>query len=335
MAFSPDTDPATDPDPASAPGPARPASTPAPASLLDWNLVRTFIAVADQGSLSRAARFLGLAHPTVARRIQQLEDSLGVQLFERTASGLAINEAGTRLAQVGRRMHKDALAFEAVSESVRTTTSGTVRITIAEVLMDLLPELLLPLQDPTAENGRQFEIVVSGELLNLLEREADIAIRHVRPEQSELLCRRVGELPMAAWVSREYLDRHGEPRLGDLEQHWFIDGASQQRFCMAVERLGQAIPQHRVAFRTDSLHTQRTAARAGWGIVALPVYMGEADPSLVRVLDAIPETVALELWLVARPGVRQQALLREVNDVIAQGLAQRFNGALVSTARNP
>lgn len=302
------------------------------ASQLDWNLVRTFIAVADQGSLARAARFLGLAHPTVARRIQQLEDSLGVQLFERTASGLAINEAGLRLAEVGRRMHKDALAFEAVSESVRTTTSGTVRITIAEVLMDLLPDLLLPLQDPLGVSGRQFEIVVSGDLLNLLEREADIAIRHVRPEQSELLCRRVGALPMAAWASPAYLARHGEPQLDALESHWFIDGASERRFCMAVERLGHAIPQHRVAFRTDSMHTQRIAARSGWGIVALPVYMGAADPGLKRVLGNIPESVALDLWLVARPGARQQALLREVSDAVARGLSERFDAPIISAA---
>ncbi|HSG88569.1 MAG TPA: LysR family transcriptional regulator [Pseudomonadales bacterium] len=294
------------------------------ASQLDWNLVRTFIAVAEQGSLAGAARQLGLAHPTVARHVQQLEESLALKLFERTTAGLAINEAGLRLAEVGRRMNKDAMAFEAVSETVRTTTNGTVRITIAEVMMDLVPGLLAPLHDPSGDADRRFEIIVSQDQLNLLEREADIAIRHVRPEQSELVCRRVGALPMAAYASETYVKRHGMPQIGGLDTHWFIDGASRQGFAMAVERLGQRVPQERVAFRSDSLHSQRRAALAHWGVVALPTYLGEATPGLCRVMTDTDEDVSLEIWVVARPGARQQVLLKQVSELLADGLSKRF-----------
>ena len=295
-----------------------------PVSSLDWNLVRSFVAVVDQGSLARAARHLKLAHPTVARHVQQLEQALGVKLFERTATGLAVNEAGDRLAELGRRMLDDALAFEAVADALRKSPDGKVRITVAEVLADLVPELLRPLQDFSGEIERQFEILVSGETLNLLEREADVAVRHVRPEQAELLCRRAGALPMGAWASRAYVERHGLPRLDDLERHWFVDGASEQRFTLAVERLGQRIPQARVAFRSDSLQTQRRAAVAGWGIVALPRYLGERTPELIPVFGETPEAVQLELWVVARPDARSRVLLREVSNQLAEALLERF-----------
>lgn len=293
-------------------------------SQLDWNLVRTFVAVAEQGSLSAAARFLGLAHPTVARHVQQLEQALEIRLFERTAGGLQINESGLRLAHVGRRMQRDALAFEAISESVRTTPSGRVRITIAELLADVIPDLLVPMRDFSGSVERQFEVIVSPDQLNLLEREADLAIRHARPEQAELICRRVGSLPMAAFASERYIAEHGRPRLADASEHWFIDGASEQRFAMAVERLGHPVPQNRVVFRSDSMHTQRRAAVAGWGVAALPVYLGERTPGLAKVFDDVDEDVAMDVWLVARPGARQQLLLREVAERLGDGLEQLF-----------
>ncbi|MEE4359963.1 MAG: LysR family transcriptional regulator [Pseudomonadales bacterium] len=295
-----------------------------PLSRLDWNLIRSFVAVVDQGSLARAARHLKLAHPTVARHVQQLEDALAMQLFERTASGLALNEAGSRLAEVARRMLDDALAFEAVSDAMKGSAAGKVRITVAEVLADLIPDLLRPLQDFSGEIERQFEILVSGDLLNLLEREADIAVRHVRPEQSDLLCRRAGALPMAAYASRAYVDAQGLPTLANLDGHWFVDGASEQRFALAVERLGQRIPQARVVFRSDSLQTQRMAAVAGWGVVALPVFLAEQTPDLVPVLTDSSEAVHLDLWVVARPSARSQLLLRQVGDLLAEGLRRRF-----------
>jgi len=305
---------------------------------LDWNLVRSFVAVADAGSLSKGARQLGLAHPTIARHIQQLEEALGIRLFERTGSGLSINEAGARLAEIGRRMQTDANAFDAVAESMRTTRSGVVRITHSELMSDLIPELLAPMLHSDPDAQRQFEIIVSADQLNLLEREADIAVRHVRPEQSELICRHVGEMPMRAYASRSYIERFGTPNAESLEDHWFIDGASEQPFTMAVERLGFHIPQERVAFRTDYQYAQRRAAASGLGIVALPAYIGEADPELVQVLTEPPSDpggsteVAVEVWLVSRPGARQQKLLAEVGDHLAEQLRVRFATPLTHAA---
>lgn len=294
-----------------------------PAYQLDWNLVRTFVAVVDSGSLAAAARRMGLSHPTVARHVQLLEQNLGVDLFDRTSSGLSINEAGTRLAEAASRMQRDAIAFEAVSDTVKTSTVGTARITVAEILAELFPALLSPLQQfPTSE--RMIELVISNQSLNLLERECDIAIRHVRPVQTELICRKVGSLSFAAWASAGYLADVGEPTLETLARHWFIDGISDSRFTEAMEKFGYEIPKERVMFRTDSVLAQRQAAQAGWGIAGLPLYLAEATPGLCKVLETEP-VHELEVWVVARPQVRHTLLLKQVFDHVAAALHEFLN----------
>jgi len=294
---------------------------------LDWNLVRTFVAVVESGSLAGAARALNFAHPTVARHIQQLESQLGVALFERSGQGLKINDVGLRLAEVAAQMRKQARAFESAGELARTTTGGRVRLTVSEMLAELVPELLMPLHDDPTAAERQIEVVVSAQLLNLLDREADLAVRHVRPVHNDLVCRRVGSLPLGAWVSEAYLACHGEPRFDALADHRFVDAASEQRFAAALERLGGRVPAERILFRSDCLQAQLRAAELGWGIVGIPDYLGERRPGMRRVLRDAPGPVATEIWLVARPAVRQQMLLRLTFERLAEGLEARFGDA--------
>lgn len=296
----------------------------APGYEVDWNLVRTFVSVVEAGSLSGAARAMQLAHPTVARHIQQLESQLGVTLFDRSAKGLSLNDSGNRLAEVAARMRQEAKTLESVGESVRSQTTGLVRITIAELLADLIPELLAPLKEISGADERYFELIVSRERLNLLEREADMAIRHMRPEQTELICRRVGAVPMGAWASDDYLAAFGLPSIDNLAGHRFIDGLSTRGFTIELERLGHKVPDAQVSFRTDSLQSQRRAAELGWGLVGLPDYMGEDTPGLRKVLVEDSKDVAMDVWLVARPAMRQQQLLRLVFDTLVDGLAARF-----------
>jgi len=306
--------------------PPHPPAPPLTGGPLDWNLLRSFVAVAGQGSLAGAARALGLAHPTVARHVQLLEAQLGLALFERTGSGLAINEAGQRLAEVAERMGQEARTFEAIAESVQTSGSGRVRVTVAEPLVELMPELLLPLHQQRAAEHREVELVVSAERLNLLERQADIAVRHLRPDQADLICRRVGGIPMAAFASRGYVSRHGMATLADLDSHWFIDGAAAQRFARALERFGYCIPAHRLVFRSDSLPAQMAAAEAGWGVAGLPVHAAERRRELVQVFPDAPPVV-LDVWVVARPVARQWPLLRAAFERVCEALEARFGAA--------
>jgi DNA-binding transcriptional LysR family regulator len=300
---------------------------------VDWNLVRTFVSVVEAGSLAGAARALELAHPTVARHVQQLEGQLGVALFDRSASGLALNEAGQRLADVAVRMRHEARTLESVSESVRSETTGRVRITIADLLADLLPELLAPLKELEGAEARFIELIVSRERLNLLEREADMAIRHMRPEQTELVCRKLGSMPMGAWASAAYLERFGPPSMDNLDGHRFIDGLSTRGFTLALERLGHKVPDSQVSFRTDCLQSQRRAAELGWGLIGMPDYLAERTPGLIKVLGDVPEAVTLDIWLVARPAMRGQKLLRLVYDTLVDGLTGAFSSPLPKAAQ--
>ena len=296
----------------------------APGYEVDWNLVRTFVSVVEEGSLAGAARSLKLAHPTVARHIQQLESQLGVSLFERCAGGLVLNEAGQRLADVAERMRRQAIQLESACELVRNETTGRVRVTIAEVFADLFPELLSALKSEPGWDDRYVELIVSPRRLNLLDREADIAVRHIRPDQNDLVCRRVGSLPLGAWASEGYLAEYGVPDMQTLHGHRFIDGLTTRGFVLALEGMGYPIPEGCVSFRTDSLQSQRRAAELGWGIAALPNYLAERTRGLVQVLGEPPESAGREIWLVGRPAVREQGLLRMVFDALARGLGTRF-----------
>jgi len=282
-----------------------------PPTNLDWNLVRTFIAVVDAGSLTGAARALGLAHPTVARHIQQLEAALGMALFDRRATGLTLNRAGARLAASARGMRESARAFEQVTAAVRGSASGLVRITAAEPLASALPELLAPLRQRDVDGQIQIDLLIANDQLNLLQQEADIAIRHVQPQQQDLVARRLAPLPYGLYASAGYIDEYGTPALQDLARHRFIDGVSVARLARHSERLGRPLAREQFVLRSDSFSGQLHAALAGWGIVALPVHVAQARPALARVLSETPFE-HIDMWLVGRPEVRTVAYLYDV-----------------------
>lgn len=298
---------------------------------LDWNLVRTFVAVADAGGLAAAARTLGLAHPTAARHVQQLETALGLSLFDRRPSGLVLNQHGARLASVARSMLLSAQAFQEASLRVGGRSDAPVRITASEFLADVFPALLTKLRlgaagDPPrevrgvlAEALPRFDLIIADQQLNLLQRDADIAVRHVRPHQQDLVCRRIHGLPFGLYASEGYVAERGWPDLSCLEQHWFIDGSSEARFARHAARRGYRILREQFVFRSDSFVSQLNAVLAGWGIAGLPDHVARSHPGLVRVL---PEAGVseLEMWLVARAEIRTTPYLKEAFDGVAEQL---------------
>ena len=277
---------------------------------VDWNLVRAFVAVAEQGSLSAAARDLGLAHPTVARHIQNLEAGLGFALFDRRPTGLALNEAGARLLASARNMREGARSFELASRSVRTQSSGLVRITASEFIADVFPELLSPLRRAGGRGLINIELLIANDLLNVLQGEADIAIRHVEPHQQELVCRRLAGLPAGLYASHAYVAERGMPDTGNMSAHWFIDGVRSTRLARSARRLGYDLCKDQFVFRSDSFAGRLNGAEAGWGIAVVPVHVAVRRPSLVRVLNDVPFT-EVEMWLVGRQDVRTTPYLRD------------------------
>ncbi|MGI9328282.1 MAG: LysR family transcriptional regulator [Pseudomonadales bacterium] len=293
---------------------------PVPAFELDWNLVRTFVAVADGGSLAAASRQLGLAHPTVARHIQQLEERLGLVLFDRTSHGLNANADGARLAAQALAMQREAIAFKRLSESVREQPMLQVRVTVSELMLELIPPMLAPGLGPAGELATSVEFIVANEQLNLLERQADLAVRHVRPQQQDLICRRLGAVAMIACASKSYLERHPAPLLTQPERHWFIDGATRSRFRNGAASVGLHFSDEQIAFRSESMLAQRSAALAGWGVAALPETMLRVEPELVALADGAA-AVDIEVWLVARPEIRNARQLKTAYDSLGDLLS--------------
>ena len=285
----------------------------------EWNLVRTFACVASQGSLAGAARILDLAYPTAARHIQQLEAKLGLALFDRRTTGMVLNEAGAALATAAQAMLAGADAFQSASAAFKSSCSGTVRITASEFLADVFPELLTPLRRARCDGLINIDLLIANQALNLLESQADLAIRHVQPSQQDLVCRRLSGLPFGLYASTDYLSERGIPELSSMGEHWYIDAVSVPRFARGAQRMGYPIAKEQFVFRSDSITGQLNGALAGWGIVGLPMHIANRHPDLQRVLlDVGVEEI--EMWLVGRPEVHTTAYLKKTFTTVAEML---------------
>jgi len=290
---------------------------------LDWNLVRTFVAVARAGSLAAGARSLGITHPTAARHIQQLEEALSMALFSRTTQGLVLNKAGERLDTAAQVMHKSALAFQATSDSLRELPASRVRISVAEILAELLPDLMLCEMGRSEPGQLAIDMVVTDDAVNLLERDADIALRHVRPEQQDLVCRRLGSLAMGVFAHKSYVDSYGLLAAENISQHHFIDGLSRDYFARGAAQRDLPLQEQQFVLRSDSIACQRAAVRAGWGIGAFPLWMVQSEVDWLPVYES-EQLIEIEIWLVARPEIRNNEHLQGLFNRLGESLIKRL-----------
>lgn len=303
------------------------ADSPTGAFDLDWNLIRSFVAVARAGSLAGAAKQLGVAHPTIARHLQQLEESLGFSLFARSARGLAMNEAGERLFAAAAPMQDAALTLRNTVDTMGSRPPERVRITVADLLAELLPSLTAASPSLMPELGVSVDVLVTANRLNLLEREADIALRHVRPTQQELICRRVGAIRMNAYASEGYLDARGPLSRQDVAGHRLIESLNGQDFLDVLRQQGFGVADSQVVFRSDSMACQKSAAKSGWGIGAFPEAMIAAGDGLIPAM-AEGAPAEIPVWLVARPEVRENRTMKALYDEIGRALEIRLAEAL-------
>src|SRR3954453_1197230 len=233
---------------------------------VDWNLIKSFVTVAETGSLSAAARKLSASQPTLGRHISELEQALGVTLFRRGRSGYALTEAGATLFERGKTVSEQASAFSRLALGSVEAIEGTVRIAASEVVAAyVLPEMMarLGIEEP----GIEVEIVASNQVENLLRRDADIAIRMVKPAQNELVARKVTDIPLRACAAKSYLDRRGRPReAGELAVHDLIGFDRSDEIVKGFAQLGVSLNRNAFRFRTDNQIVLWEAVRAGNGI---------------------------------------------------------------------
>lgn len=289
-------------------------------NLPDWTLIRSFLAVAEAGSLSAAARATGISQPTLGRHVQSIEAELQVPLFTRTAQGQALTEAGQALLPAARAMQAAAAELALTAKGHAEGIEGTVRITASRVVSHvILPPILARLRQ--AEPGLQIDLVPSDTTENLLFGEADIALRMYRPTQPDLVARQIGALPLGLYAAKAYLDRKGRPATpDDLMRHDFIGQDRMDQIIRVMRGLGMEVGRSFFPVRCDDPLTYVELVRAGCGLGGILRAVGDPDPVLERI-DVIPDLPSLPVWLTAAPRLRQSPRLRRVWDALAAAFA--------------
>lgn len=286
---------------------------------LDWDDLRVFLEVARKGSLSGAARGLRLDHSTVSRRIAQLEQAIGAGVFERHPLGLRLNEHGERLLQYVQAIEANVMSLGQDVKVAGSATRGTVRLAMMEGIASLY---LAPRLDRFRESLPEvdLELVSSPQFVQVSRREADVFLSFFRPEGRGLVTRYLGRFGLGLFASAAYLDTRGTPyAVADLANHDFVSYIDDLIQVDAVRWLDDVIREPRVAFHSNSMIAQMSAAAAGLGIVLLPFFAVERYPDLIRVL---PEQVVVqrEIWLSVHRDLeavpRIDAVMRFLADLI-------------------
>ena len=285
----------------------------------DWALIKSFLAVLDAGSLMGAARRIGAQQPTLSRHILELEAQLGTPLFERTGRGVTPTAAALAIADAAHHMQQGAEALARTLAGQRDQATGTVRISASMVAASyLLPPLLADLQ--RQEPGIQLELVASNQLTNLLRREADIALRMLRPEQSSLVARKLGSVGIGAYAHERYLQRAGTPtEPTDLLRHTLIGYAESDTIERGFAALGLPLKRENFALRTDDQVAYGMLIAQGAGIGFVAHYHARHWPGVRRVLPqlAIPP---LPCWLAVHREIRASRVVRTVYDFLADAV---------------
>ncbi len=288
---------------------------------LDWSTLRDFLSVAKTGSLSRAAQALKISQPTLSRRIAALETQLGARLFVRTPRGLLLTDDGEAVLEGARRVEQEALAIERKADASQQSLTGTVRISLTEGLGTMwLPPKLAAFHEQ--HPGLCVELLVENRAVDLVRREADIAVRMFRPNQPDLIAKHVGDVVMGLYATKSYLKKHGRPeRAEDLKNHTLVgfeEGLSRNP---AVQRFESMFSLDKIIHRSSSFIGQLAGTRAGIGLGVHDCFMADAVPELERLMPRHFQH-KLEAWLVTHPDVRRSARIRAVYDFISDAFAQ-------------
>lgn len=290
---------------------------------VDWAKLQSFVAVAEHGSLSAAARATGASQPTLSRHIAALEEELGLRLFDRTSEGLVLTASGTEIFDNAEAMNTSANQIALIASGRSQEISGSVRLTASDTVARFtMPPILTALR--RAEPSIAIELVASNETNNLLKREADIAVRMYRPTQNDVITRKVGELHLGFFASKAYLDQRGRPYSPhDLKSHELIGLDQGDALIQGFRNQNIAIRREDFSFRTDAMFINLEMIVAGWGIGLIDLNVGESDATLERVLPQI-EIPPLEFWLTAHAELRSSPRIRRVYDFLAHALAEKY-----------
>ena len=288
-----------------------------------WDLIRSFQAVAETGSLSAASRRLELAQPTVGRHIDLLEAELTMQLFTRSRDGMALTPKGEDLFATAQQMGETATAFERLTAGLDEDITGTVRISANDVFGVLILPAMIG-EFIAANPSIDIELVVSNEASNLLKRDADVAIRMFRPTQNNLVARKVAHLPMALFAHRSYLaKRPGPTSFEDLRNFVFVGFDRDASLIDAARMAGVNFTPGDFKFRTDNILAHIGAIRSGAGIGITHMGLAQQWDGVTQVLPDLP-LPGLDLWIACHADVRYNKRIRAVMDFLAERLKDPY-----------
>ena len=294
-----------------------------PLATFDWALVRSFLAVLDAGSLMGAARKLQAQQPTLSRHVAELEAQLGTPLFERTGRGVTPTAAALSIADAARQMQAGADTLARALSVQREATTGTVRITTSQVAATyLMPGVLAALQ--AEEPGIAVELMASNQINNLLRREADIAVRMVRPAQATLVARKLADVPLVACAHERYLRAAGTPRQpADLLRHRLIGLDRDESLLRGFAAMALPVTRENFALRSDDQLACGRLVAAGAGIGFAAQYNLRHWPGVVAVLPQL-KIPPLPCWLAVHREIRGSALVRRVFDFLAEAIPREL-----------
>lgn len=280
--------------------------------MLDWSDFRIFLAIARAGTLSGAARQLGLDQSTLSRRLAALEASAGSRLFERTPRGYDLSPAGHGVLKNAEEIEAQAIAAERRLAGHDARLEGHVKLAASDGFASwfVIPQLQRFAQ---LNPGISVGLVAGNRAVSLARREADVALRMSKPSEPNLVARRLGVAAWALYGGIEYLERHGSPRLRDkLSGHDVVGFERELSTTVGARFLTRHGARARVLLTTNSLVTQAAAVAANIGLSPLPCLFGDPHVGLAR---ALPANIGQhEIWLVVHPDVKQSARVRALLD---------------------
>jgi DNA-binding transcriptional LysR family regulator len=290
-----------------------------------WELYRTFLEVVRETTLSGAARKLKLTQPTVGRHIDMLEGALGLKLFSRSPQGLKATPAALELLGHAEAMAAASDALRRVASGSGREDRGTVRITASEMVgCEALPPILARFRN--RHPGVTLELALNNRNEDLLRRDADIAVRMVRPRQKSLLAQRIGKSPVGLFASQDYAARSGLPKtITELKSHCVIGFDRNDQPIKSLGAAAQLLTRELFGFRSDSDLAQFAALKCGVGIGGVQHAIARKYPQLVPVL-AKSVRFELEVWVVMHEDMRSTPRVRRLFDHLAAELTAFLRG---------
>jgi DNA-binding transcriptional LysR family regulator len=285
----------------------------------DWNQVRAFLVAAEEGSFSAASRALGLTQPTLGRQVSALENRLGVTLFERLGRSLSLTDSGLELLDHVRAMGDAASRLSLTASGQSQRIEGRVCITATDIMaMYLLPDALRRLREMAP--GIEIEVVASNDVRDLRRREADIAIRHGRPEQPDLIAKLLRETSVHLYASSDYLDQHGRPTSpSDISEAVFIGFEQSDRLLNRLNEIGLTLTKNNFKLISESGAVAWELVRQGLGIGVMAKDVGDRTPGVECVLPDL-DPITFPIWLVTHRELHTSRRIRLVFDLLAASL---------------